>query len=61
MINETEIEQADEEVEEASIWGQPSDIDFLGPATTVEEYDEMLEDAFDEDSYEEEVSYFELD
>jgi len=61
MINETEIEQADEEVEEASIWGQPSDIDFLGPATTVGEYDEMLEDAFDEDSYEEEVSYFELD
>lgn len=30
------------EESEASIWGQKSDIDFLGPATSVGEYNEML-------------------
>lgn len=32
----------DEVAEEPSIWGQKSDIDFLGPATKVSEYDELL-------------------
>ena len=42
MVEEYEYE--DEEVEEASIWGQPSDVDFLEPATSVSEYEEMLEE-----------------
>jgi len=69
MINETEQEEveAEEEVEEASIWGQQSDIDWLKPATSVDEYEEMLaEDATDSfedaaDTYTEDVSELELE
>jgi len=52
-----------EQTNEPSIWGQPSDIDFLAPATSVEEYDEMIEDAYDDDeaSYEEDVSFLSLE
>jgi hypothetical protein len=32
----------DDVAAEPSIWGQKSDIDWLGPATRVSEYDEML-------------------
>jgi len=32
----------DDDASEPSIWGQKSDIDWLGPATKVSEYDEML-------------------
>jgi hypothetical protein len=31
----------DEAAAEPSIWGQKSDIDWLGPATKVSEFDEM--------------------
>ena len=52
----------DEQTNEPSIWGQPSDIDFLGPATTVGEYEEMIEDAFDdEDAYQEDISFLSLE
>jgi hypothetical protein len=33
---------AEDAAGEASIWGQKSDIDWMGPATKVSEYDEML-------------------
>jgi len=48
-----------DEQTEPSIWGQPSDIDFLAPATSVEEYEESLQDDCfdDEDSYEEDTSF----
>jgi len=66
MTDETEY------TEEPSIWGQASDIDFLGLATGVEKHEEcVIEDggafngsfgAFDnEDSYEEDTSLLELE
>ena len=67
MINETETEEVQEEVEEATIWGQPSDIDWLAPATSVTEHEEMLtEDVAtsiwdDIDTYSEDVSELELE
>jgi len=49
---------------EASIWGQASDVDWLAPAMTPAEYEDMLADAdgenvdclMDEDDYDEDVS-----
>jgi len=49
MVNE------EVEVEEASIWGQPSDVDFLAPATTVDEYQDMLEEDVADDVWAEEI------
>jgi len=52
-----EYEEVEEYVEEDSIWGQPSDVDFLEPATSVSEYEEMLEDDISDGIYEDIVEY----
>ena len=41
MTDESEI-IGEAAQESPTIWGQQSDIDFLAPATSVSEYDEML-------------------
>jgi hypothetical protein len=62
---ELEIAEAIAEDGEQSIWGQKSDIDFLAPATTKAEYEEMLaEDGENVDcevDYEEDLAKLELE
>ena len=66
-ISAEELEIAQEVAEdgEQSIWGQKSDIDFLAPATTKAEYEEMLaedgENVDCEADYKEDIADLELE
>jgi len=70
VVSDAEMEIAEEIAAETepSIWGQPSDVDFLAPATRVGEYEEMLNDDgldvgadISADNYEEDVSDLKLE